>query len=113
MKGNAMTYVPLANLTELGYTVPELKRIQAEILSIIVLDKRMNPKIGGVPVQWKINDPNKSSEITIVNTTEEASKIVHQMNDEEWKERNSVADRRLRQQERRGTGSTTSSSDEN
>jgi hypothetical protein len=114
--GNAMTYIPLANLTELGYTVPELKRIQAEILSIIVLDKRKNPKIGGVPVQWKINDPKKSSEISIVNSTEEASKIVNRMNDEEWKERNSIADRRRRQQERRRTGSsssaTTSSDDE-
>merc|ERR1712238_606040 len=98
--GNTMTYEPLVNLRKLGYTVQELERIQAEILSVIVLDKRKNPKRGGVPTQWKIKNSRAPSEITIVNSIEEASKIVHRMNDEEQKERNSIIERR-RPQERR------------
>merc|ERR1712238_89781 len=98
--GNTLTYEPLVNLRKLGYTVKQLERIQAEILSVIVLDKRKNPKMGGVPIQWKIKNSRAPSEITIVNSIEEASKIVHRMNDEEQKERNSIIERR-RPQERR------------
>ena len=100
--GNTMTYVPLANLIEMGYTVPEIKRIQSEILSIIVSDKRKKPKLGGVPVQWKISLLDVPPEITIVDSIREASEIVNQMNDKERNERASKAGRRRRQEYRGG-----------
>eukprot|EP00536_Pseudo-nitzschia_multiseries_P003778 jgi/Psemu1/284657/fgenesh1_pg.59_\ len=55
--GNAMTCAPLQDLLDLGYSVPDLERIQSEFLSIVVLDSKACPTMG-VPVPWKIKDPS-------------------------------------------------------
>eukprot|EP00535_Pseudo-nitzschia_heimii_P006498 CAMPEP_0197175446 /NCGR_PEP_ID=MMETSP1423-20130617/1661_1 /TAXON_ID=476441 /ORGANISM="Pseudo-nitzschia heimii, Strain UNC1101" /LENGTH=738 /DNA_ID=CAMNT_0042624609 /DNA_START=146 /DNA_END=2362 /DNA_ORIENTATION=+ len=95
--GQAMTCVPLADLLELGYTVSNLERIQAEFLSIVVLDSRRCPTMG-VPPQWKIKNPRDEAEITLVDSMEEATALVNQINKEERTKRDSTSERRRRQE---------------
>lgn len=103
--GSAMTYVRLADLIELGYKLSELERIQAEFLSIVVLDKRKCPSMG-VPVQWKVNNPKAEPQIVIFDSVEEASDMVRQINEKERQERESVSQRRNRQEKREERSAT-------
>jgi hypothetical protein len=95
-----MTCVPLGDLLDLGYVVSDLERIQAEFLSIVVLDRRPCPSMG-IPPQWKIKDPRAAAEITLVDSMEEGAVMADRINEEERKERDSVDQRRRRQQDRK------------
>ncbi|VEU35007.1 unnamed protein product [Pseudo-nitzschia multistriata] len=101
--GNAMTYAPLSDLFDLGYTVSDLERMQSEFLSIVVLDGRNRPSMG-VPVQWKVKDPAAPPETRIVDSVGEASRIASEINQEERRERDLVGKRRLRQEQRNAQG---------
>ena len=95
--GQAMTCVPLVDLLELGYTVSDVERIQAEFLSIVVLDRRRCPSMG-VPPQWKVKNPRAVGETTLVGSMKEATALVNQINQEERAKRDSTSQRRRRQE---------------
>ena len=97
--GKRMTCVALADILKLGYTVSDMDQIQAEFISIVVLDQRKCPSMG-VPSQWKIKDPRAKPEVTIVESMEEASLIVQQTNEQEREEKEFIQQRRMRQQGR-------------
>jgi len=80
--------------------ISDLERIQAEFLSILVLDQRKCPSMG-MPPQWKIKDPKAGMEITFVDSMEEASVMAEQINEEERQERDALTQRRRRQQGRK------------
>ncbi len=97
--GKKMTCVPLAEILDLGYSVSDLERIQAEFLSIVVLDQRKCPSMG-VPSQWKIKDPKAKPEVTFLDSMEEAEIMVNEMNEQERVEKESIQQRRKRQEDR-------------
>jgi len=98
--GKKMTCVSLSSLLELGYTIGDLERVQAEFLSIVVLDKRRCPSMG-IPSQWKISDPKAKAEVTLVESMEVATNLVNQQNEQEREEKESIQKRRQRQEGRR------------
>ena len=97
--GKKMTCVPLAEILELGYSLSDLERIQAEFLSIVVLDQRKCPSMG-VPSQWKLKDPKAQPEVTFLDSMEEAQTMVNEINEQERVEKESVQQRRQRQEDR-------------
>jgi len=97
--GKTMSCVSLSNLLDLGYILSDLERIQAEFLSIVVLDQRRCPSMG-IPFQWKIRDPRAKAEITLVDSMEEASGMAKRINADELNERDSIDQRRRRQEDR-------------
>ncbi len=106
--GKKMTCVSLSSLLELGYTVGDLERIQAEFLSIVVLDKRQCPSMG-VPSQWKISDPKAKPEVVLVESMEVATNLVNEQNVLEREEKESIQKRRERQEGRRDSAPKTTS----
>ena len=101
--GKTMTCVPLASLIDLGYEFSDLERIQAEFLSIVVLDQRQCPSMG-IPSQWKIKDPRAKPEITLVDSMEEGSAMAKRINEEERNNLQSINQRRRRQNNRQRSG---------
>ena len=97
--GKKMTCVPLAEILELGYSISDLERIQAEFLSIVVLDQRKCPSMG-VPSQWKLKDPKAKPEVTFLDSMEEAQTMTNEINEQERVEKESVQQRRKRQEDR-------------
>ena len=98
--GKTMDCVPLSNLLDLGYVISDLERIQAEFLSIVVLDQRKCPSMG-MPPQWKIKNPKAMMEILFVDSMDEASAMAETINEEERQERDALTKRRRRQQGRK------------
>ncbi len=115
IEGTKLTSVSLSTLLELGYSLSDLERIQAEFLSIVVMDKRPCPSMG-VPSQWKIQDPKSPPQVTICDTLKEASMMAKEQNIKESEEKESVQKRRMRQEGRKETRSSpkkTTNRDEN
>jgi hypothetical protein len=73
--GNALTMVPLQNLTKMGYSVEELQRMQSDALCVVVNDQIRNLRMG-IPFQWCL--PNKSvpAQVLVVDSMEDALGIV-------------------------------------
>ncbi|KAG7345681.1 hypothetical protein IV203_033212 [Nitzschia inconspicua] len=73
--GNAMTSVPLRNLTLLGYTVPELERMQSDSLCVVVNDQIRIPRMG-VPLQWCVQDKAAPAQVRVVDTEAQAERLI-------------------------------------
>lgn len=77
--GNTLTYVPLDNLTHLGYSPDEVTRIAPDAMCVIVTDQVRNPRMG-VPLQWLIQkDQGTSSEAPqILDSSQQAQELMEQ-----------------------------------
>ncbi|KAL3919720.1 MAG: hypothetical protein SGILL_003616, partial [Bacillariaceae sp.] len=69
--GNDLTYVPLQNLTKLGYSITELEKMQSDSLCVVVNDQIRNPRMG-VPLQWCLSDKNAPPQVQVVDSIQEA-----------------------------------------
>jgi len=74
--GNTLTSVPLEKLIKLGYSVPELEKMQSDSLCVIVTDEIPNPRMG-VPLQWCI-EKNSPPQVQIVDSKEQALKLIEE-----------------------------------
>jgi hypothetical protein len=75
--GNILAFVPLANLTRLGYQEEEIQSMRAEALTVIVSDQVIRPR-QGVPPQWKMTDSEQGAEIHMVESLEIAILLVEE-----------------------------------
>jgi hypothetical protein len=73
--GNALTYVPMQNLTNLGYSLKEVEKMQSDSLCVVVSDQIRNPRMG-VPLQWCIQDKNAQPQVQVVDSLEEAMQMI-------------------------------------
>ena len=85
--GDAMTSIPLANITKLGYRPEEIQMMQSDALAVIVSDDIPRPRMG-VPPQWKTPKNQPSPDIQIVNSLKEARELVESDKVEKREQRN-------------------------
>ncbi|KAG7369615.1 hypothetical protein IV203_027361 [Nitzschia inconspicua] len=96
--GNVMTSVPLRNLTLLGYTVPQLERMQSDSLCVVVNDQIRIPRMG-VPLQWCIQDKTAPAQVQVVDTEAQAEQLI-----QDDKEK-SQQQKQQKRKDRKGAGS--------
>ena len=72
-----LTFVPLTNLTRLGYQDGEIESMRAEAVTIIIADQITRPR-QGIPLQWTIDDSKESREIQLLQSVERARLLVEE-----------------------------------
>jgi len=101
----SLTFIPIANLSLLGYRMEEITSMRAETLAVIVSDRVTRPR-QGIPSQWKIED-STSTEIELVESIEAATLLVEE-------DRATIRSRRReRSPETTSAGTRTPSKDQN
>ena len=87
--------IPLNNLTStLGYGQEEITKLQADALAVIINDGITRPKVG-IPPQWKYNSERDpvSQQVKLVDTLEEAEKLIRVAQDSSRTKESSTRDR--------------------